>query len=323
MLPQGPLLARLIEIFPQEQGCPLVVSILVSLCAFGRYQRLVGAASAGTTRPVGCASLSAGSTWGWMAAERTKQIFLAAGLLGGALLGASRNGLAAQEAAYQSLPVDRDLKAHAVTVGNVVNGLVSLDDHRPQLEAFFQNYLFPEIMEFDAKHVGEIAKRRVRAQSRYIDVIQNSATRDYVNKLTLRYMTKLVANRFHPAVRINAALMIGSLNAKGPTGARTNATPPVPIPEAWTFLLKIVELEKFKSGDIPDAVKVASLVGVARHARYELSLEQSQAASKVLLNILTTSQIPPGRTMEGHAWLRRRAKSTSNYFDRLYLLCQF
>jgi hypothetical protein len=60
--------------------------------------------------------------------------------------------------------------------------------------------------------------------------------------------------RVHPSVRINAALMIGELNSE-PKGTK-------PMPETADVLLKIVT-----NPDQLDAVKVAAMEGLLRHAR--------------------------------------------------------
>ena len=42
---------------------------------------------------------------------------------------------------------------------------------------------------------------------------------DHLNELVLDFMKKLVAGDFHPAVRVNAMLMIGELNRVEPSGS--------------------------------------------------------------------------------------------------------
>ena len=105
--------------------------------------------------------------------------------------------------------------------------------------------------------------------------------------------------KFHPAVRVNAMLMIGELNAVEPLGGK----PPEPLPEARTLLMKNAEDPKQI-----EAVKVAAVVGILRHLTLGAidETEQQKQLDPLMLKLLK-SPLPEGQSAEGHAWLQTLA----------------
>ena len=63
---------------------------------------------------------------------------------------------------------------------------------------------------------------------------------DHLNALVLEFMKAHAAENYHPAVRVNAMLMIGDLNRVEPTGSAAA----IPLPEALTMLLDAVKSSK-------------------------------------------------------------------------------
>jgi hypothetical protein len=123
--------------------------------------------------------------------------------------------------------------------------------------------------------------------------------------LTIAKMKKFVAGNYHPAVRVNACLLLGNLNQVEPQRA-----PPVPRPDMLPELIAI-----FNDAKQIDAVRSAALVGIARHvdlrtrfpAMGQVPADQSTAIRGALVKLINQAEAPEGRTQAGHDWLRESA----------------
>jgi hypothetical protein len=126
---------------------------------------------------------------------------------------------------------------------------------------------------------------------------------DRLLRMTLNFMTHISGPEYHPAVRFNAMLALGELNIReNPPGSKD---PIVPLPDALKVLLGAL-----KDSD-SDAVKVAALVGLLRHATIAAADPQARLAfggeAVPALLDLAKSSPPPGRSADGHAWMRAMA----------------
>lgn len=110
---------------------------------------------------------------------------------------------------------------------------------------------------------------------------------------------------FSPAVRVNALLMIGDLNEREPNFRGEGA---VPYPAALPALLEYISPERPVT-DLNDALRVAALAGVLRHAQEKAGPANPARDEAVrLLQELSQAENPPaGRSEEIHNWLRDRA----------------
>jgi hypothetical protein len=129
---------------------------------------------------------------------------------------------------------------------------------------------------------------------------------EFVTGLLLKSMENLVRQfpagdrNFHPATRVNAMLMIGELGAKPP---ESFGEVPPPLPAALPILLN-----HLRDPEQIDAVKVAALVGINRHAELGgIQTPQARQAVVTTLVALLNSPQPPDRSSDGHAWLRSQA----------------
>jgi hypothetical protein len=107
---------------------------------------------------------------------------------------------------------------------------------------------------------------------------------------------------FHPATRVSAIFAIAELNAVESVNPREQ--PVVPLPEGTQLLVDLL-----KQDDLPPALVVAVLVGLRRHV--ELGIENQQLVENELVPRLVSMAAekvpPPGRTLQGHQWIRSRA----------------
>jgi len=120
--------------------------------------------------------------------------------------------------------------------------------------------------------------------------------------MALVFLTNISKSGYHPAVRFNAMLMLGELNVQeNPPGSKA---PIVPLPAATKVLL-----DALKNSD-SDAVKVAVLLGLLRHAQQAaggVGLADAQVRNVEALPALlelAKSAPPAGRSRSGHGWMR-------------------
>jgi hypothetical protein len=124
-----------------------------------------------------------------------------------------------------------------------------------------------------------------------------------VNKILLAKMQELVENeKATPLARYNAMLVIGDLNAVETNNVGVGDAKA--MPEAAPVLLKALA-----DPDMVDAVKVASLVGLLRHAELGIADKQveKQVAAELLKLVQQETPEASGRSADGHIWMRRRA----------------
>jgi uncharacterized membrane protein YgcG len=103
---------------------------------------------------------------------------------------------------------------------------------------------------------------------------------------------------YHPAVRYNAALILGQLDQQAAAAGK----PPVPLAAATGDLLGLLEGET-----IPMPVKVAALVGLERHTRFGADAQFADRITKSVLAVATSKQPPEDVSAAAFDWTRSLA----------------
>ena len=131
----------------------------------------------------------------------------------------------------------------------------------------------------------------------------NPALYRYVrDDLCFKYLKQWVVGNYHPACRYNAALTIGMLNDQ--EGKRNTSNPyAVPYAKGREFLIEIV-----RAKGIPDAVRIAALIGLRRHAEL-LAAGGSSDASMVrpLVDVIRAKVSPTSSSADAAYWQKRVA----------------
>jgi hypothetical protein len=109
-------------------------------------------------------------------------------------------------------------------------------------------------------------------------------------------MSRVATGNYHPVVRVNAMLAIGDLNSDD-----SNRDTPLPYAPVVPVLLQVID-----DPQQLDAVKAAAFVGLMRHARLGFK-ENVRASVGTSMLALAKSTGAPGRSPDGHAWLRSEA----------------
>jgi len=235
---------------------------------------------------------------------------------GGAAAAPAAAGTAAAQG-YAVIAVDPDQQANwarnASNVKSMLRNARFQAGEQEVFDRFFLGYYLPRWS--DPKNVESLTEYRDDLEIRYLRTAKPGPPYDRLNELVLAFCatgvpaemvpaglqnqiapgTALASANFHPAVRVNAMLMVGRLNAPG-------GNPPVPLPQALPPMVRAL-----RDPQQIDGVRVAALIGILRHARAGISDADARKAVADTAADLAASTPPPGRTPEGHAWMRSRA----------------
>ncbi len=203
----------------------------------------------------------------------------------------------------------------------ILSGSISLAAERASFDRWYSEYWLP-VMTSPANS-GRLAEGRRKLIQ---DLVMCGDTPDVHKRLTMlvydfgrkvAQQNETESDNYHPAVRFNGVLLLGHLNDKEAVllGERR---PPVPYREAFGRLVTYAADDKQI-----DAVRLAALLGVKRHVELRTKFPQfaGQLATNEQTTVLTnmaklvsTDQPPPGRTRDGHDWMRAIAAETLGLF---------
>ena len=232
--------------------------------------------------------------------------FLFCGPMGGrvfAQAGAGDDGAAAVEATpglYLEDKVDSAQKKNQANIGTILrSGKFEGNQQKTDLETYYKTYALARWTQTGT--LGSLRDYR-KDLINNLKQAKSGEVHDFLNKLVLDYMSKLAKGNYHPAVRVNAMLMIGDLNSTD----GMLPTQDIPWNDAMPVLLEAVNDAKQIA-----PVKIAALVGINRHATAALGNAQIQLynpslISSTLVKLLGGSEAADSWD-DGQVWLRRQA----------------
>ncbi len=146
---------------------------------------------------------------------------------------------------------------------NVLAGTIDLNTGRADLGRYLNGLVIPEMTAVDNESLFQLADRRESVMKMVQDAPAGSPVRDYlVGEVLLPAMTRIAEDgEYHPAVRLNAVLMVAGLNER--EGSRGGAAPQ-PLPAAEQFLLRLASTDT-----TPSFLRVAAMSGLIRHAELD------------------------------------------------------
>jgi len=199
-------------------------------------------------------------------------------------------------------PDDALGKSQRLEIAKILRSGNLSPDTQKQLDAYYAKYVFPR-WTMAASHAVLSARDLPRSQLRNeFNMARSGPVYNHLVSLAMGFLRPAVADpTLHPVVRYNAILMIGDLDtAVAAPGTRAAVTP---LPEGLTVLLEALNDPKQI-----DAVRVGALQGLVRHAVAGIGDPQirDKQVVPVLLQI-AIAPVPPGRSLEGHAWMRKLA----------------
>lgn len=226
---------------------------------------------------------------------------------------------------YKQLPFAASIKNDIKTqndvvkiVNRVLSGDERLQENQAAFTGYFTQFMFPQITELDPETglpVNDLPEIRTRFVRDFMGRADNPQAREALLETTYTYMWGIIRGRFHPVSQYNAMLIVGELNISEARTGGSNPSPPEPLPKALQDM--VAELGNPANHD---ALKVAALVGIQRHARLDGQKPASDRmpASKKVDIVEAVAKIifepkPPNRSQAGHDWMRRIAIETIGY----------
>jgi len=182
------------------------------------------------------------------------------------------------------------------------------DEDKATLNNYYLGYKFPAMTITSPDALAQLATER-EGLIRELNQVKSTSARAYLLDRTLKQMMTIAANadgNYHPAVRYNATLVISELDqdpAQGGAGSRA----PTVWPEATKTLLAIASTTKLTAA--PPPVKVAALVGLARHARFGIDEQYMQPTTDAMLAVVTAEDRPKHIAKDVYHWMKCQAAS--------------
>jgi len=179
-------------------------------------------------------------------------------------------------------------------------------------DKWYLGYEFPTLTLYTPEALKDLYEGRKRLFKEELERANNTQAREHLVDLAFKFFKEVAREDYHPAVRYNAMLIVGELNAREPNRSGANQTAPLPVRPALGFMI-----QEFKNPDQIDAVRLAALLGINRHVQLDAQSEpqvpaeaipqaELQEVRTLALELVKTRQAPAGRSQEGHDWMRRR-----------------
>lgn len=182
------------------------------------------------------------------------------------------------------------------------------DQAKYWFDLWYKEYYFASLTH--PEHLSKWPEKRQETLKRMEQMPAGAAdVHAHLLSLIRQVMLTIAKGNYHPVARYNAMLFIGQLNSKE-VSLIGDKSPPHP------FVQGLVDaLDEFENPKQIDAVRVAALVGIHRHAVIDRLLgdEDSPLAGlegriiNLALGLVNAKAAPKGRTQGGHDWMRRRA----------------
>lgn len=178
-----------------------------------------------------------------------------------------------------------------------------------QIRQYYQQYLFPKMVQVD--HLEEINLVRTEI---FDDLFQMRTPQTRAEdraahvKMVADLMTGIIERgNFHPSAKVNAALILGSLDSE----FATTKTPPVPYRAALGPLVRLVQ------NPPSDGLLVAALQGLERHASVSAVRWDERTRSNmtnVIVKVLTAPP-PVRRSVAAHSYIQRKCLQLLSHYS--------
>lgn len=202
---------------------------------------------------------------------------------------------------YESLPVDDSMSRYGLSARRYARSPTADAAERQRFGQYVLNYYLPLMTQPDTKSLSELAKNRYDFFRGYIWAA-DPAVQQLLTPEVMKIMQRVATgNQFHPAVRYNAVLIIGMLDAKYSDGG----SPPEPYPPANTLLTAIVK-QGIENRAAPAPLVVGALVGLERHAKVLGSLPSANQTETraALLAVLQKDELPQEMAASVEQWIK-------------------
>jgi len=212
---------------------------------------------------------------------------------------------------YKSIkpPIDqRAAKGMQVTVSRAIRDPAGFGNDEVVVQDYFMKYYFPQMTGATPESLAELGSMRENLFRRFIRASPNANSQKTLSGWALKVATALTQGNYHPAVRYNAVLILGDLDQQI-AGGGTNATPPVPLPEATAAMLDLLEQSDFGGVAVHPSVMLGALVGLERHARFGIAPQHADRVTKAALDVIAQTEPPEDVSQDVHQWMKCQAAS--------------
>ena len=192
---------------------------------------------------------------------------------------------------------------------NVLRGLADVNSAKSEFDRYFNGLIFPLMTQIDNDSLYRLGVHRDELLKSIQETPNDSAVRRHLlEDLTIPYFTRVANDSgYHPAVRLNAILILGNLNRR--EGQR-NVEPALPMETALRILLNVAS-----AAETPNYLKIGALAGILRHANIDGQLEQpvldsglrQQCIDHAIAVIAATVPAENTKVADEQYWMRRQA----------------
>lgn len=213
---------------------------------------------------------------------------------------------------YHTDPIDTKSRAYGANAKQWLANPAAYTADKAHFDEYFNKYYFPDMTKADEADLGRLGESRFNLFKRFLWATNNAELQQDLTEMAFQKMKSIVTSKgisppYHPAVRYNALLVIGLLDKQYSTGG-SGAKPPVPLPEANSFLTLIVN---YGADDkpVPPTFVLGAVIGLDRHMQFREGLppEAVTAMTAALLKLATHDKPIQEMDPEAYAWIRMRA----------------
>ncbi len=193
---------------------------------------------------------------------------------------------------YEEMEVDEGLKKNVTKVNSMLTNGKFAAGEKELFNEYFDKFVLAKWTQ--VKDIAGLPKFRDDLGNQLKKKSSAAEVHDHLNALVLEFMQNLAAGPYHPAVQINAMLMIGELNSV--------ESPVTPLPEALTVLVASASNAK-----LTDAVRAAAMVGIHRHVVLGIADAEARKTLSTAMLKLAAEDLPGGPTEAGREWIQAQA----------------
>lgn len=185
--------------------------------------------------------------------------------------------------------------------------------NKSAIEPYVNGYVLPKMTQTDDDTLSQLGEIRADFIDDYLSKDVSPTNRRYfINTVVLPFARKVVPEDYHPAVRLNAVLLVGMINEVDPDRNQL----PRPSMDCINYLLQLAN-----NANTPEFIKVGAITGIHRNAMIDSLLPTPRIDSAVrtqigALALSITNNSANGQdtwSPETNYWLRRRAVQSLGY----------
>ena len=196
---------------------------------------------------------------------------------------------------YEELPVNGELRRSIREINRILMAGRFAGEEQAAFDQYYRDYALARWTQ--VKDVASLPNFRQELQNQLRKKSAAATVHDHLNELVLEFMQNLASGPYHPAVQVNAMLMIGDLNSV--------EYPPTPLPKTLEVMVAAVNDAK-----LSDAVRAAAMIGIQRHAIAGIANEQARGALTTAMLELAAADLPAGAAEAGRGWIMGQAVET-------------